>query len=225
MDIDGIKVVNDLRFINADGIDFDACRHVRMRKSKFLTGDDSVVLRAIREPDSSEPAVLEDVLVEDCDLESACQTIRVGCPSDDTIRNVTIRNVRAKERNGIFFDYPTRYLSETDEGYMDVHDVLFDGYSGEFRDCALQIVVEPGVKLRGVRDVAFRNFDVRSAKPLRFIGNVYTKPERIMRTNFTLDGKLLPDGEFTADCTDDRPLKRVDKNEFHSMVYRKRKEK
>ena len=224
IDIDGINVANDLRFINADGIDLDACRHVRMRRSKFFTGDDSIVLRAIREPDSVEPAILEDVQIDDCDLESACQTIRVGCPSDDTIRNVTIRNIRAKGRNGIFFDYPARYLRETDEGYMDVHDIVFDGYSGEFIDCALQVVVEPGVKLRGVRDITFQDFDVKSATPLRFIGNVHTRPERIMRKNFTLDGKLLPDGEFSVDCTNNNPLMRTDKKAFHAEVHHKRKE-
>ena len=211
VDFDEIKVLNDLRFINADGIDFDACRHVRLRRSKFLTGDDSVVLRAIREPDSDEPAILEDVLVEDCDLESACQTVRVGCPSDDTVRNVTFRNIRGKGRNGIFFDYPSRYLRPTDEGYMNVHNITFEGYTGEFYGSAVQIVVEPGIKLRGVRDVLFKDFNVKSAKPLRFIGNIYTKPERIRRVNFTLDGKLLEDGEFVADCTNAKPLKRVTK--------------
>ncbi len=212
IDIDGIKLLNDLRFINADGIDFDACRHVRLRRSKFLTGDDSVVLRAIREPESDESAILEDMLVEDCDLESACQTIRVGCPSDDTIRNVTFRNIRAKGHNGIFFEYPARYLATTDEGYMDVHDLVFDGYSGEFTGSALQIRVESGIKLRGVRDILFKDFDVKGAKPLRFIGNIHTKIERLKRVNFMLDGTLLPNGEFLADCTNDKPLKRVTKN-------------
>ena len=170
-----------------------------------------MVLRAIREPGSSEPAILEDVLVENCDLESGCQTIRVGCPSDDTVRNVTFRNIRAKGRNGIFFDYPARYLRASDEGYMNVHDITFEGYSGKFYGSALQIVVESGIKLRGVRDILFKDFDVKSAKPIRFIGNVHTKPERIRRVNFRLDGKLLPDGEIEAVCTNDKPLKRVTK--------------
>ena len=211
VDIDGIKVLNDLRFINADGIDFDACRHVMMRNSKFLTGDDSVVLRAIREPNSDEPAILEDMVVENCELESACQTIRVGCPSDDTVRNVTFRNIRAKGRNGINFDYPTRYLSSKDEGYVNVHDLTFENYSGEFYGCALRIVVDSGIKIRGVRDILFKDFNVKSKLPLRFKGNVHSKIERVRRVNFTLDGKLLPDGEIEADCTDAKPLKRVTK--------------
>ena len=208
VDIDGIKVLNDLRFINADGIDIDASRHVRLRNSRFLTGDDSVVLRAARDPDSNEPVITEDVLVENCELESACQTVRVGGPSDDTIRNVTFRNIRARGHNGIRFDYPPCYLLDGDEGSLDVHDVTFENYSGEFTACALQIAVGSGIKLRGVRDVLFKDFNVKSATPLRFKGNIYTKPERIRRVNFTFNGNLLPDGEFVADCTDAEPLKR-----------------
>ena len=211
LDFDDIKVLNDLRFINADGIDFDACRHVRLRRSKFLTGDDSIVLRAIPEPESDEPSILEDMLVEDCDLESACQTIRVGLSSDDTVRNVTFRNIRAKGNNGIFFEYPSRYLAATDEGYMNVHDIAFEGFAGEFRGSAIWVLVESGIKLRGVRDILFKDLDVKSAKPLFFKGNVFTKPERLKRINFRLDGKLLPDGEFAVDCTDNRPLKRAKK--------------
>ena len=208
VEIDGIKVLNDLRFINGDGIDIDASRHVRMRNSRFLTGDDSVVLRAVREPNSSEPAITEDVLVENCELESACQTVRVGGPSDDTIRNATFRNIRAKGYNGIRFDYPPRYLLNGDEGSLDVHDITFENYSGEFTACALQITVGSGVKLRGVRDILFKDFNVKSAKPLQFKGNIHTKLERIRRVNFTFNGSVLPDGEFEADCTDARPLKR-----------------
>ena len=37
---DGITVVGDQRMINNDGIDFDACRRVRVGNSFFKTGDD-----------------------------------------------------------------------------------------------------------------------------------------------------------------------------------------
>lgn len=199
VDIEGIEVRSDRRFINSDGIDLDASCHVRMRSSKICTGDDSLSLRAIREPDSSEHAILEDIVVEDCDFVSGCQTIRVGCPSDDTVRNVMFRNIRAAGRNGIFFDYPVRYLTKNDTGYVDVHDIVFDGYTGEFYGSALQIVVEPGIKLRAVRDVLFKDINVKSAKPLRFVDNAHTRLVRLKRINFTLNGMQMSDGEFYAD--------------------------
>ena len=115
------------------------------------------------------------------------------------MRNVVFRNIRAKGLNGINFDYPVRYLSAGDKGFVNVHDIMFDGYSGEFSGCALQIAVEAGVEIRGVRDVLFKNFNVKSAKPLRFVGNSHSRLERLKRVNFTLNGTRLPDGEFEAE--------------------------
>lgn len=216
LDFDGIKVLNDLRFINADGIDFDCCRHVRLRRSEFRTGDDSVILRAIRERgDAAGKYVTEDVEVSDCKLWSACQAIRISCPSDDTVRNCRFRNIEAKGWNGIFFDYPARYLRADEDGYANIHDIVFDNFRGEFDNSAVQIVVQPGVKIRGVRDVVFRNFDVKSRKPLAFIGNIYSPVERIHRENFILNGEKLPDGDFPADCSCDRPLVRPPKGHLN----------
>ena len=215
LDFDGIKVINDLRFINADGIDFDCCRHVRLRNSEFLTGDDSIIMRAIREKGDKGKFVTEDVEVSDCTLNSACQCIRISCPSDDTVRNCRFRNIRAKGWNGIFFDYPSRYLRADEEGYANIHDIVFDGFTGSFENSAVQIVVQNGVKIRGVRDVLFRNFDVTSKKPLAFRGNVFSPIARIRRESFTLNGERLSDGEFAADCSSEKPLRRPQKGEYN----------
>ena len=180
--VDGIFVDANQMMINSDGIDFDGCRRVRVSRSRFRTGDDCLIVRSMRES-ASERVVSEDIVFEDCDLDSTCQTIRMGCPSDDTIRNVTIRNIRAKGHNGIFFDYPVRYLRPDDEGFMDVSNVTVDGYRGSFRGSALQIVVQPGVKLRRVADVTFRNVDVESAQPLRFVGNADSPLKNVVLSN------------------------------------------
>ncbi len=180
--VDGIFVDANQKMINSDGIDFDGCRRVRVSRSRFRTGDDCLIVRSMRAA-ADERVVSEDIVFEDCDLDSACQTIRMGCPSDDTIRNVTIRDIRAKGQNGIFFDYPVRYLRPDDEGFMNVTNVTVDGYRGCFRGSALQIVVQPGVKLRGVGDILFRNIDVESAQPLRFVGNADSPLKNIVLSN------------------------------------------
>ena len=215
LDFDGITVRNDLRFYNGDGIDIDSCRHVRIRRSDFMTGDDSIVLRAIREKGDVGKFVCEDVEVSDCTLESACQCIRVGCPSDDTIRDCRFRNIRMKGHNGIFFEYPIGYLRQDEEGYANVHNIVFENVTGELENSAVQIVVGDGIKIRGVRDVLFRNFDVKSKSPLRFVGNVYSPVARIRRENFALNGERLPDGEFETTCTNTRPLRRRQPGEYN----------
>ena len=203
--VDGIRIDSDQRIINSDGIDFDACRHVRVGNSTFRTGDDCLILRAMREK-PGDVVVCEDVVVSNCVLDSACQTIRVGCPSDDTIRNAVFRNIRATGFNGIFFDYPVRYVGAYDEGYMCVSNIVFDGYSGSLRGSAVQIVVEDGVKIRGARDILFRDFDVKSARPLRFVGNADSPLENLRFENVTVNGKRRPDGLVAPEVRPSRPF-------------------
>lgn len=168
--IEGISIEADQKMINNDGIDFDGCSHARVKDSRFKTCDDCIVLRAIREY-PSQKVVCEDIVVENCRLDSRCQTIRLGCPSDDTIHDAYFTGIEASGNNGIFADFPTRYLSSGDEGYMDLHDIVFDGYRGSFTGSALQVVSQPGVKPRRVDGLVFRNFDVVSKHSIRFIGN------------------------------------------------------
>jgi len=207
---DGIRVMADLRIINSDGVDFDTCRHVRVTNCVFRTGDDCFAIRAIRDTGSDTPAVTEDIVIADSTLISACQTIRLGCPSDDEIRDVTFRNIQANGYNGINFDYPARYLRPGDEGFMNIHDITFDGFAGTFLGRAIRINAASGVKIRGVRDIAFRNLNVTTAFPAEFKGNVYSKFERIAYDNVTINDERQPDGYVATDCTDAAPLTRVD---------------
>ena len=160
---------------------------MKVTRSRFLTGDDCLILRAMREPGSDEQIVCEDVEVSDCDLDSACQVIRMGCPSDDIIRHARFRNIRARGNNGINFDYPVRYLRPADEGYMNISDIVFENFSGDFMGEAIRIVVAPGVKLRTVSDITFRNCKVRSMRPLDFTGNFDSPLKDVTLENCTVD--------------------------------------
>lgn len=190
VNVEGIKVHADQRMINSDGIDFDGCRNVRVSNSDFRTGDDCLIMRAMREKGSDETIICENVEVSDCTLDSACQCIRMGCPSDDTIRNIVFRNISMKGRNGIYFNYPRRYLSTGNNGLMDIRDVLFENFVGDCSDSAIQIDVEKGIKLRSVKDITFRNFNVKSARPVRFAENELTRFENIKLDNVLVNGVL-----------------------------------
>ena len=229
--VDGITVVGDQRMINNDGIDFDGCRRVRVGNSTFKTGDDCIILRAMREhPD--ERIICEDVVVSNCVLDSTCQTIRMGCPSDDIVRNALFKNIKGSGYNGIFFDYPVRYVRPYDEGHIDISNIVFDGYEGSFRGSAVQIVAGPGIKIRSVRNVTFKNFKVESAQPLRFVGNAdsclkdivldnvkaqtqCTTPfeavatEPLIFRNCVFNGARMPNGSLIAPRGERKPFVRV----------------
>lgn len=231
VDVRGITITADQRMINNDGIDFDGCCHVRVSDSRFKTCDDCLILRAMREY-PEQHVVCEDVVVSNCVLDSRCQTVRLGCPSDDTIRDAIFKDIVARGNNGIFADYPVRYLRPDDEGYMDISNITFDNYSGTFDGSAVQIVSQPGVKIRRASGFVFRNFNVKSARTLNFIGNAGYEIGSVLLENFTaevqapgepcmvkgcnglvfkdvtLNGEQMPDGPVSGEPGSSAPLER-----------------
>ncbi|MGN0846334.1 MAG: glycosyl hydrolase family 28 protein [Kiritimatiellia bacterium] len=185
--VDGITITADQAMINNDGIDFDGCRRVRVGNSRFKTCDDCLILRAMREKGNDEQVVCEDVVVSNCVLNSRCQTIRLGCPSDDTIRNAVFRDIVAEGNNGIFADFPERYLRADDDGFMDIRNITVENYTGQFTGHAVQIVSESGVKVRKVDNFVFRNLKVKSRRPLRLIGNKGHEIGSVLFENVSFD--------------------------------------
>lgn len=163
IDVNGISVDCEQRMINADGIDFDGCRHVRVRDSRFKTGDDCIVLRAITlgSPDEG-PVITEDVIVENCVLDSLCQGVRIGCPSDDTVRDALFRNITFRGRNGIVSEQPRHYLNAGNNGYLQTEGIVFENCEIECFEHPIWISVSPGIELRNFGHMTFRDIRVKA---------------------------------------------------------------
>ena len=168
--IHGIRVEGCQQMINNDGIDIDDCRRVTVSDSFFRTGDDCLVLRAIRKtPDHH--AVCSEVVVTNCVLDSWCQAIRVGCPSDDTICDCVFSNLVIKgSGNGIHINNPKRYLRPGCGGYLYLDRILFSGITMECGRVPVWVNVEEGVKLRHLGGVTFSNLRIDAAEPCRLEG-------------------------------------------------------
>ena len=177
-----IRIDGCQQMINNDGIDIDSCRRVSVSDSFFRTGDDCLILRAIRRsPD--EPSVCENVVVTNCVLDSRCQAVRVGCPSDDTIRHCRFSNLVCRSRNGIFFENPVRYLRKDCTGYLSASDISFEHLDLSCDDFPIRINVEDGITLRGIERIDFSNIRFRSGRPLFVSGNSGTMLRDIVFSN------------------------------------------
>ncbi len=105
--IRGVEIFGDPRMINNDGIHFFGGRNLMVSDCRISTGDDALVVRAGHAwHANTNRVILEDLVVTNCVLESACQAIRVGCPGDDLIRNCRFSNLVLKGKNGIFLTIP-----------------------------------------------------------------------------------------------------------------------
>ena len=179
-----VKIIADQKMINNDGFHMDSCRHVRIRHCDLKTGDDCVIMRAIRTP-GGEDAVCEDMVVEDCTLNSACQCIRLSCPSDGTVRNGVFRNLKMSGHNGVLSEHPVRYLLDGEHGSCRMENILVEGCDIDVKGHAILFSVEPGITLRSFGDVTFRNIRLKSNRPLVLNGTGDTTLRNITFENVT----------------------------------------
>ena len=197
-----IRIEAEQRMINSDGIDFDGCRHVRVGDSYFKTGDDCVVLRAIRDERRKDvPVVTEDVVVSNCYFNTPCQGVRIGCPSDDTIRDAVFKNIEFHGSNAIGSQQPRRYLTTGDNGYLKTENILFEDWTIESGLHPLQMFVGDGIVLRDFGHMTFRNFTVKSKRPFMVRGNAGThiRDMRFENIKGTVAGKPFDVAHATVD--------------------------
>jgi polygalacturonase len=85
--IDGIRIENDLRLPNSDGIDLDRCRNVRVTGCHIVSGDDCIVLKTCEET-AAYGAGCENIVVSGCTLMSTSIALCVGCECRAPMRNI-----------------------------------------------------------------------------------------------------------------------------------------
>ncbi len=179
----GIRIEGDQRMINNDGIDIDSCRDVTVADCHIRTADDCLVLRAMPRAGQG-TSVCENVTISNCVLDSACQGMRIGCPSDGVIRNCRITGLVLNcPGNGIVVNNPRRYLREGTNGSMDLSNVTVCNASIKSQGNPFRIDVEEGICLKGVRDIVFDNAYLESPQPCVFTGSTETQLENITLRN------------------------------------------
>lgn len=98
--IDGIRILNNLRMANCDGIDPDHCQNVRISNCHIECADDCIVFKNTASAMSYGPC--ENITVTNCTLTSTSAAIKFGTESEDTFRNILIENcVISRSNRGI----------------------------------------------------------------------------------------------------------------------------
>ncbi len=134
----GVRIWNDRRTHNGDGIDIDCCRYVTISDCIIDSGDDCITLRANSKP-LKNPKPCEYVTISNCVLSTRCCAFRVGV-GNGVIRHCTISNISIfKTRSGI--QVISRY-SPASEG-VQIEDVMFSNIMFE---CVRPIAVTTDVR-------------------------------------------------------------------------------
>lgn len=89
--ISGLRILNDQRTYNGDGIDIDCCRRVAVTNCIIDSGDDCITLRGYDSP-LKEKKPCEFVTISNCILHTNCNAFRIGV-GDGIVRNAAISNI------------------------------------------------------------------------------------------------------------------------------------
>jgi polygalacturonase len=95
--IDGIKIYNNLKIRNSDGIDPDHSKNVHISNCYIESGDDCICLKTRREYEEYGPT--ENITVTSCILKSTSCSVKLGSENMDAIRNAVFSNCIIKGSN------------------------------------------------------------------------------------------------------------------------------
>lgn len=92
-----VKIDNNLKFPNADGIDPDHCQNVRIERCHIVAADDCIVLKNTAQFTKYGPC--ENIEIRDCRLESVSAAFKIGSESHGDFRRVLVRDCVIERSN------------------------------------------------------------------------------------------------------------------------------
>ena len=171
--VDSIRILNNLKMANCDGIDPDHCQNVRINNCYIESADDCIVFKTSEAYEEYGP--LENVTVSNCVLMSTSAAIKFGSESESDFKNLIITNCIIRDTNrGVSFQL-------RDKG--NIENVLIDGlnistrafcdsYWGKGEPICLTAVERHDGKPTGtIKNVQIRNVNCDSECGILVYGN------------------------------------------------------
>lgn len=162
--VDNIKIFNDPRSPNTDGIQVNDTQRVAIRSVHIATGDDAIVLK-------SDNGDVEDVVVSDSILTSDDGAFKFGTSSSKAIRRVTLRDsTMVNSRIGIALFMRRGGVFED----LEVRNLRFVGRSRSWTEWPIYIDTDrraEGNKLGTIRDVRISGMRIESRGNVLITGN------------------------------------------------------
>jgi hypothetical protein len=184
VNVDGIVIENGVD-ANRDGLDIDCCQRVTVANSRFLTGDDAIVMKATSD------VLCEDITITNCVIRTRASAIKTGTESNGGFRNITVSNCTIR-------DLPRHAgieLMTVDGGMM--QNIVVDNIT--MINVATPFFVRLGIRARpykpgqyvskvdDVKDITLSNISVINAKyPSSIMGLHDKKIANVTVNNYTV---------------------------------------
>lgn len=95
--IDSVRILNNLRLANCDGIDPDHCQNVHISNCHIEAADDCIVLKNTKHAMQYGPC--ENIVVTNCTLKSTSAAIKIGTESEALFHNILVDNCNIYQTN------------------------------------------------------------------------------------------------------------------------------
>lgn len=190
VDIDGVKIINNLRLANCDGIDPDHCQNVKINNCYIEAADDCIVFKTTSNAKKYGPCM--DIEVSNCTLISTSAAIKFGTESVSDFKNIYIHDCKIERSNrGIAFQL-------RDEG--NIENIRFDNIDVQTRMFSPvewwgkgEPIVITAVKRRidstlgYIKNIKFNNFNIKSENGIFIYGNDNINISDIEFNNFNFE--------------------------------------
>lgn len=158
--IDGVRILNNLKMANCDGIDPDHCQNVRIANCHIECADDCIVFKNTAHAMRYGPC--ENITVTNCTLTSTSAAIKFGSESEDDFRNILVENcVISRSNRGISLQLRDRgRIENVSFQNLAIETRLFhpEVYWGNAEPIAVTVLRrKEETELGAVRDVRFSN--------------------------------------------------------------------
>ena len=192
--IHGIRILNDDRGANNDGIDPDCCQDVVISDCIVHTGDDAIVLKATG-PMSKRYGPCENVTISNCILHSRDSALKIGTETHAAIRNVVLSDCVVKDCSrgigiwvrdgGTLERIQIRHLTGAVRRYADAYDLPgAPGWWGKGEPIFVSATPRKGREGTSpgtIRDISFSDVDMLCESSI-FLGGEEQSP--ISRVRF-----------------------------------------
>lgn len=187
--VHGMRIYNDLKVPNCDGIDPDHCRNVRISDCHIEAGDDCIVIKTLSAYHAYGPS--ENITVTGCTLVSTSSALKIGTESCADLRNVVFDACVIRDSN--------RGLSIQLRDNGNVENILFSNmvietrlFSDEWWGKAEPIYVtalhrSPAAPLGHIRHVRFSNILCRGESGVFLAGSADSPLEDIALDNVRIE--------------------------------------
>ena len=183
--ISDLRIWNDQRTPNGDGIDLDCCQRVNVTNCNIDSGDDCITLRGCVDP-LLEPRACEQVTISNCVLRTRCNAFRIGVGTG-IVRNCTISNI-------VFWG--TRTAVAINSRYtpasagVTIENIQFENLR---MDCKRPIVITSYVRgvcdeeSKLIRNISFRHITGRATHSSLILGNTDRQVKNISICDVDMD--------------------------------------